>query len=185
MRSQAHACGVPYDIALIVAFCRALPAKDEEVLRILYYDCAPYNGTVKRPISRTDHTFEGSDAWLKQLAAHELFAVRLGILKFRGWKPKARNAGEPPTDEHYSPQFQQKGVDLRIGLDIANFSHGRTVERIILVTGDTDLIPAMKLARRCGLQIVGVELPKFRINQELAAHIDIRRKARLGGADGQ
>jgi hypothetical protein len=33
-----------------------------------------------------------------------------------------------------------------IGLDIANFANQRTVERIVLVTRDTDCVPAMKYA---------------------------------------
>ena len=61
---------------------------DEELLRVLYYDCSLFEGTAKLPVSGQDHTFTGSDQWLRDLAARELFAVRRGVLKFRGWKPK-------------------------------------------------------------------------------------------------
>ncbi|MSP81926.1 MAG: NYN domain-containing protein [Alphaproteobacteria bacterium] len=37
---------------------------------------------------------------------------------------------------------------MRIGLDIGSLAHDRVVERAILVTADTDMIPAMKLGRR-------------------------------------
>jgi uncharacterized LabA/DUF88 family protein len=79
------------------------------------------------------------------------------------------------TDDDFKPDFEQKGVDLRIGLDIATFSFGRKVDRIAIVTGDTDLIPAMKLARREGIQIVGVRLENQRISRELSAHFDFTR----------
>lgn len=48
------------------------------------------------------------------------------------------------TDADFAPIFEQKGVDMRIGLDIATFAERRSVERVLLVSGDTDMIPAMK-----------------------------------------
>ena len=48
------------------------------------------------------------------------------------------------------PNIQQKGVDLRIGLDIAALALKHQVEIIVLVTGDSDFIPALKFARREG-----------------------------------
>ena len=43
---------------------------------------------------------------------------------------------------------------MRIGLDIANIARQITYDRILLVSGDADMIPAMKEARRAGIQIV-------------------------------
>ncbi|MHB1958356.1 MAG: PIN domain-containing protein [Acidobacteriaceae bacterium] len=37
---------------------------EEELQRVLYYDCPPYNGTAKLPVSGTSHTFTPSAAWL-------------------------------------------------------------------------------------------------------------------------
>jgi uncharacterized LabA/DUF88 family protein len=156
---------------------RACVEQDEDLLRILYYDCAPYQGTVKLPVSNTPHEFKGSDSWLRELAAKDLFAVRRGVLKFRGWIPKT--VPLPPnalTDGDFSPNFEQKGVDMRIGLDVATFSDHRAVERLILVTGDTDCIPAMKHARKSGLQVVLIELPNHHCAPELLWHADFHRK---------
>ncbi len=63
------------------------------------------------------------------------------------------------TDADFRPVFEQKGVDMRIGLDIATMAHERISEGILLVTGDTDMIPAMKPARRAGMQVVLVKMP--------------------------
>jgi len=178
LRSVARADSRTYNPDFIESFAKNLPAADEEIIRVLYYDCAPIEGKRKRPISGTEHVFVKSDQWLVDLAGRDLFAVRLGILKWRGWKPKASaSKGATLTDADFKPDFEQKGVDLRIGLDIATYSNPRLVDRIILVTGDTDLIPAMKLARRNGVQVVGIELPNHKMTHELFAHVDIRRKA--------
>jgi uncharacterized LabA/DUF88 family protein len=36
----------------------------------------------------------------------------------------------------------QKGVDIKFGLDIASLAYKRLVERVVLITGDSDFIPA-------------------------------------------
>ena len=51
------------------------------------------------------------------------------------------------------PSVMQKGVDLRIGLDIAALTLKQHVDIIVLVTGDSDFIPALKFARREGKQV--------------------------------
>ncbi|MCU6424521.1 NYN domain-containing protein, partial [Klebsiella aerogenes] len=50
--------------------------------------------------------------------------------------------------------LRQKGVDMRIGLDIASITLKRLASTIILVAGDADFVPAAKLARREGLQFI-------------------------------
>lgn len=43
---------------------------------------------------------------------------------------------------------KQKGVDMRIGLDIASLAYKKQVDRIILIAWNSDFVPAAKLARR-------------------------------------
>ena len=60
---------------------------------------------------------------MEDLANRELFAVRRGTIVFRGWSP--RNipiAGKELTDPDFKANFEQKGVDMRIGLDIAGIT---------------------------------------------------------------
>jgi uncharacterized LabA/DUF88 family protein len=150
---------------------------EERLVRILYYDCAPYNGKVKLPISGLEFEFKGSDHWLRTLAAKDLFAVRRGVLKFRGYKPKKIPLSEHAlTDDDFKPDFEQKGVDMRIGLDIASHAAMQSVDRIILITGDTDCLPAMKHARISGLQVVLVSFPASSIAPELLWHADFERR---------
>lgn len=169
--------GHPYNPDYIEKIGLASPQPDETLLRILYYDCAPYSGTVTLPVSGAKYEFKGSDKWLRDLATRNLFAVRRGVLKFRGYKPiKTPVASKALTDADFKPDFEQKGVDMRIGLDIATFAQSKAVDRIALLTNDTDCIPAMKHARISGLQIVLVTLPNSKTAPELLWHADFERK---------
>jgi uncharacterized LabA/DUF88 family protein len=152
---------------------------DEVIHRILYYDCPPYEGEAIQPVSGIKKAFTGSDKWLHDLSHKDLFAVRTGVLKFRGFILKQSRIPFTPTvpltDSDFEAKFEQKGVDMRIGLDMATLSANRSVELIALVTNDTDCIPAMKHARRAGLQIALVTVPGYRPAPELLAHSDFRR----------
>lgn len=88
LRVKSNKAGKVYNPDFIDAFARKCVVPDEEIFRVLYYDCAPYSGTVKLPVSGDQYTFGGSDKWLEELACKDLFAVRRGVLKFRGFKPK-------------------------------------------------------------------------------------------------
>jgi hypothetical protein len=88
LRVNAKRAAKIYNPDFIEAFGHGCRGEGEELFRILYYDCAPYGGTVKLPISGSDHTFQSNDAWLHALSHKDLFAVRRGELKFRGWIPK-------------------------------------------------------------------------------------------------
>jgi uncharacterized LabA/DUF88 family protein len=148
----------------------------EALIRILYYDCAPYVGQARLPVSGVLKQFSGSDGWLRDLARRDLFAIREGVLKFRGFKPKKIPISPVAlSDDDFKPDFEQKGVDMRIGLDIATYSDKRLTDRIILVTGDTDCIPAMKHGRKSGIQVVLVVLPGHRPAPELFEHADYNR----------
>lgn len=177
LRALARQADHIYDPDYIEKIARACVEPDETLLRILYYDCAPYAGKARLPVSGTEYEFQGSDAWLRELAARNLFAVRRGVLKFRGFKPKRIPiASNALSDSDFKPDFEQKGVDMRIGLDIANYATTKSVNRIILITGDTDCVPAMKHARISGLQIVLASLPNHKVAAELLWHSDYERR---------
>ena len=176
LRACSKAANINYDPAFIDKFARHCVGPDEYLLRVFYYDAPLYRGKVQLPVSGDQKTFQASDQWLVDLAKLDRFAVRRGTLGFRGWKPRTIPiAGAVLTDADFSPVFEQKGVDMRIGLDIATFSEHRTVERVVLVSGDTDMIPAMKHARKAGLEVIIVQLPTRPIHDTLQAHADLMR----------
>lgn len=163
-----------YDPDFIEKIGLACAQTGDEIYRILYYDCATYSGTVKLPASGDSHTFTGNDTWLIKLAQRNLFAVRRGELKFRGYIPRTIPIAPstPLTDSDFKPVFEQKGVDMRIGLDMAIFSEHKSVDIIALATNDTDCIAAMKHVRRSGVQVALVTFANCKPASGLLAHSD-------------
>jgi len=140
------------------------------LLRTFYYDCLPFKKELTHP-DGTKIDFSKSEIHLKQIAflqsldRIEQFALRLGELSFSGWKMYA----EKP--KKIFPDFRQKGVDMKIGLDIAWMAGKKTVDKIVLVTGDSDFISPMKLARREGIQIYLYPMAN-NLKYELISHAD-------------
>ena len=67
--------------------------------------------------------------------------------------------------------MQQKGVDMRIGLDIASLANKKLVDQIILIAGDSDFVPAAKHARREGIDFI-LDPMWHNIKGSLHEHID-------------
>src|SRR5689334_23842966 len=89
LRVLAHRAHYHPSPDFIEACAHACIDQTEELLRVLYYDCAPYEGNTVLPISRRPHKFTANAAWLRELAQRNYFAVREGKLQFHGWKLKA------------------------------------------------------------------------------------------------
>lgn len=132
--------------------------------RIYYYDAAPTGDAVSRPLGGGQLDFGKTPQYARSMQLHAAlakepyFALRLGELALQGWKPRANLArmsglSVTLTHEDLVPNIQQKGVDMRIGLDIASLTLKRQVQIIALVTADSDFIPAMKFARREGAEL--------------------------------
>ena len=67
--------------------------------------------------------------------------------------------------------INQKGVDMKIGIDITSLALKRMVKQIVLVSGDGDFVPAAKLARREGIDFV-LDPMWSHIGDALQEHID-------------
>ena len=66
---------------------------------------------------------------------------------------------------------------MRIGVDISSLSFKKQVDRIILISGDSDFVPAAKNARREGIDFI-LDPMHSPIRDDLYEHIDgIRIKA--------
>lgn len=61
---------------------------------------------------------------------------------------------EELTEQDFFLVSQQKGVDMRIGIDIASVTYKKQVDQIILIAGDSDFVPAAKMARREGIDFI-------------------------------
>jgi uncharacterized LabA/DUF88 family protein len=110
----------------------------------------------------------------------EYFAVRLREISFDGWAPMDHALADVISTQRqfrvtdFKPILRQKGIDLKMGVDIAIMAKERIADRLVIVTGDSDLVPALKLARREGLQIVLASM-QTNLKQLLKEHVDIYR----------
>lgn len=75
------------------------------------------------------------------------------------------------TENDFSLMVDQKGVDMKIGLDIASMAYKKQVDQIILISGDSDFVPAAKLARREGIDFI-LDPLFATIKPELLEHVD-------------
>jgi uncharacterized protein (TIGR00288 family) len=158
--------------------------KDEEIFRIYCYDCPPYGEKQTHPLSKkivdfsATPTFSARTKIIGDLKTMDNIAFRSGELSFDGWiisKDATKDilkTGRALIDDDFTPDIKQKGVDMKIGLDVAWLSSKSIVERIILVTADSDFIPAMKFARREGVQVILVTMGHLFVRNELKEHAD-------------
>ena len=75
------------------------------------------------------------------------------------------------TEDDFIFVAQQKGVDMRVGLVIASLAYKKQVGQVILISGDSDFIPAAKLARREGIDFI-LDPMWADITDDLHEHID-------------
>lgn len=115
---------------------------------------------------------------IREIKMLDNVAFRAGELSFDGWIIKRRAAeeiiksGRALVSDDFAPDLKQKGVDMKIGLDVAWLATKNIVEKIILVTADSDMMPAMKFARREGIQVVLVTMGHSSVKRELKEHAD-------------
>jgi uncharacterized LabA/DUF88 family protein len=177
----------PTTLAQIISFLDGLkshPALAHSSLhRIYWYDAPPLESSARRPLKggRVDFSrttlAENSRALMHGLSALLHVSLRRGELVFRGWR--VRRGRLPERDSTVTlaapdlePNIQQKGVDMRIGLDIAALTMKGHADAIVLVAGDSDFVPAMKFARREGAQLYLVTLGHT-VRAEMLEHADI------------
>ena len=162
--------------------------KREHVLyRIFFYDCKPLTKKAHKPISKKAIDFSKTPQAIMRTQIHELLkkkrktALRLGALQdFSQWimKPNVlkdilnkKRELKDLTDDDFEYEVRQKSVDMKIGIDIASVAYKKQVERIILIAGDADFVPAAKLARREGIDFI-LDPMWLNIRPDLFEHID-------------
>lgn len=164
--------------------------REHQLYRIFYYDCEPLTKKHHYPISKKPVDFAKSEtatfryAFFECLKEQRKVALRMGHLSdISGWiiKPRVMKellAGRKEyaslIDEDFMLEVTQKTVDMKIGLDVASLTYKKFVDQIILVSGDSDFLPAAKLARREGVDFILDPMHKP-IPPDLSEHIDGKR----------
>ncbi len=145
----------------------------EDILfRSYYYDSLPFSKTISDASGKKKIDFSKSYIYKQQhsfiysLANIDQFALRLGELSFSGWKIDAKD-----KSKKVKPDFRQKGVDMKIGLDMAWMAGRNTINKIVLVAGDSDFVSPMKLVRREGILVYVYPMGNH-IKQKFIEHSD-------------
>lgn len=159
-----------------------------ELYRIFYYDCPPVQSVVYHPLLKRNiefgklETYQWTLDFFDALKRKRKMALRLGKLSdvrphfaLDPRKVKALCAGsmkvEDLQEKDFSISFAQKGVDMRMGIDISSLAYEGIVSQIILVSGDSDFVPAAKAARRKGVDFI-LDPMGNDISSDLFEHID-------------
>jgi uncharacterized LabA/DUF88 family protein len=156
--------------------------------RIFVYDAPPVAWKAHTPIGKKSVDFGKSRTASWRMTFHQKLrsmrkvALRLGYIptsqlhwQLKGISLKELLAGrkrwDQLTDDDFELNFRQKGVDMRLGLDIASLAYQHNVNQIVLISGDADFVPAAKLARRSGIDVI-LDPMWASIRDDLFEHID-------------
>jgi uncharacterized LabA/DUF88 family protein len=177
----------PTSLAQVISFLARLKAHPAlacmKLHRVYWYDAPPLESSARRPLRggrvnfKATHLAQTTRALLHGLRTLPHVSMRSGELVFRGWR--VRRGRLPEKDSTVTlaapdlePNIQQKGVDMRIRLDIAALTMKGHADAIVLVAGDSDFVPAMKFARREGAQLYLVTLG-HKVRVEMLEHADL------------
>ena len=163
-------------------------AGKDDLYRIFYYDCKPLGKKINHPLGQRQidlsktPLYKNKMEFLDAMMRKRKVALRLGRLadEYANYmlKPAAVKAlanGKRTVadlkDEDFFYDVKQKGVDMKIGIDIASMAYKHQVDRMVLIAGDSDFVPAAKLARREGIDFI-LDPMGNHINLDLMEHVD-------------
>jgi uncharacterized LabA/DUF88 family protein len=156
--------------------------------RIFAYDAPPAAWKGHKPISKDaidlskSPTAKWRTAFHSELRGMRKAAVRMGEIPTNKvhWELKpqqlkdllnGKRIWDDLTDDDFKLDMRQKGVDMRLGIDIASIVYKGQVNQIVLISGDADFVPAAKLARREGIDFI-LDPMWATIRPQLFEHID-------------
>lgn len=165
------------------------PNEPRSLYRIFYYDCPPMSRSIKHPLTGAEKDFSSmpSTKWAnefhRQISEKDRVALRMGELAestaayiLKDEVLGALLSGTKEISELVEADFRidvkQKGVDMRIGLDVASLAYGRHVDQIILIAGDSDFLPVVKMGRKNGLDFI-LDPMKQKPKHSMIEHVDI------------
>ena len=132
-----------------------------ERFRAYYYHCAPFQSSNPTPEEKS--RMESFERFRRALERIPRFTVRLGRLARR-------------DREDGSFYYEQKGVDLQMGLDIASVALLGRVDVVVIVSGDSDLLPAVHYVKDRGLLVCLVHGAKDTYHRDLWVSADERKE---------
>lgn len=161
---------------------------DNNILyRIFYYDCFPLGKKVHNPVTKKPINFAETPQFkfrvelMEALKRKRKVAIRMGSLKDNNnWQIRSARVKELLSGKKSIKDLEendvyldikQKGIDMKIGVDIATLALKKFVDTIVLFSGDSDFVPAAKLARREGIDFI-LDPMQANVEPQLFEHID-------------
>ena len=114
-------------------------AQSSDILRTYYYHCRVYQSQPSTQDERIRYSAQGR--FFEALERLPRYTVRLGRLALRG------------TDAKGLPKYEQKRVDILLGVDMVLLAAKQQVQEVVLVAGDSDFIPAISVAKSEGVLV--------------------------------
>ena len=144
------------------------------LFRVFYYDCDPYAGIIDNHMHNgkidcsKSRTYANKTKFLANLCQLDKFALRKGELSFAGWKQDMHS-------KKWKPDFNQKGVDMKVGIDMASMAIKHVVDKMVLIAGDSDFVAPIKFVRREGVQVYLYRMAN-KVKPSLLEHCDFDLK---------
>ncbi len=110
-----------------------------DILRTYYYHCPAFQGNP--PTDEERRRYTSRRRFFSYLERLPRYSVRLGRLERRIDRPGSK------------PRYEQKRVDILLGVDMVQLAAKHMIQDAILVAGDSDFIPAVIAAKSEGVLV--------------------------------
>ena len=124
-------------------------AEGKELLRTYYYDAPPFQSNP--PTDDERKRFADRQRFFAALTKRPKFEVRQG---------RCQRIRDPDAPGGF--RFAQKMVDVLLSVDLVRLASTHLISEAIILTGDSDFIPAVAVAKDDGVSIRLIHSPNIR-----------------------
>ena len=133
-------------------------AGEERLLQTYYYNCLPFD--FKTPAPDQEKFYKMRMQFYDNLKRHPKLTCKFGYLVYRG------------RDTDGKPILVQKKVDVMLAVDMITMAARRILHSIKLLSGDSDLSPAIQETRQFGIRVDLFTFEALTYAGELASECD-------------
>ncbi len=112
--------------------------------RTYVYDCPPHQSNP--PTEEQMKLKSGFDSFRYNIARLPRFEFRTGRLQLQ----RNEDGDVLFKKDGKTPLLRQKGVDMALGIDVARLAATKQIQKVVIVAGDSDFIPAIFAAKQEG-----------------------------------
>jgi uncharacterized LabA/DUF88 family protein len=110
-----------------------------QILRTYYYNCMPFQDDP--PTQHQKELYARRDSFMARLQKLNRYEVKQGKLVKRA------------CENCQYVRFEQKRLDVLMAVDLVRLSATRQIDQAVLVTGDSDFVPAVRVAKMDGVLV--------------------------------